>query len=75
MKKPPVDPLILFLAVALLLAMVLTLLYGKGWSRHGYGQVHPAPDHSSLIAQHPALPLRQPLEIRIATVSPGVDPP
>lgn len=59
MKKPRIDMVILILAVLLLAAMALTLLRGRGGSRHGYGQT--GTHRPALIAQHglkeaPAVP-------------------
>ena len=41
------DFIIIALGILLVVAMLLTLLYGKEYSRHGYGQVMPVNDDAS----------------------------
>ena len=46
MKPADFDHWLLIFVVALLIAMTVTLLFGKGWSRHGYGFLLPQPDQN-----------------------------
>ena len=59
MKFPRYDRLLLILAVALLLAMAATLLFGTGRSRHGHGSLSrpPFPGQRSALDR---VPLRRP---------------
>ena len=41
---------IVILGILLILAMILTLLFGKEHGRHGYGVVNPHPQGPSLVA-------------------------
>ena len=43
-----VDLLVIFLGLILIIAMVLTLLFGREYSRHGYGAVPRAPTGTPL---------------------------
>lgn len=43
-----VDLLIFVIGLLLLVAMVLTLVFGREYSRHGYGSVVPEPEMSPL---------------------------
>lgn len=78
------DLLIILVGILLLVAMVLTLLYGREYSRHGYGWAPPHP--SSPLGPCPAsgsqgsLPAPvvvaswPPTQDRVTSLRPGVDP-
>lgn len=46
------DLFIIILGLILILAMVLTLLYGKEYSRHGYGAMRTASQKEPLVAAY-----------------------
>jgi hypothetical protein len=47
------DFIIIALGILLAVAMVLTLLYGKEYSRHGYGRIMPVNDDASCVTVAP----------------------
>ena len=76
MKPDKFDRWLLILMAALLIAMAVTLLYGRGRSRHGYGLLQWSPQRHVPTLAHNRVALRRPgVDPAIQVVNLSIPPP